>query len=296
MDLVRRLKRASKQKHVGHGGTLDPVATGVVPVCFGQATRVMEYLVNGTKDYRGVVELGVSTNTYDALGDVTARRDCSHVTAEAIEQALEAFRGVIEQVPPMYSALKWQGKRLYELARAGVEVEREPRKVEVLSIKLVDWSPPLATLEVSCGRGFYMRSLAHDLGEALGCGGHLQALVRLRTGPFKLADALSLAEAEQRFADGTWQDALHGPDTVLQHLRAVIAGKRLEEMIRQGQAVPPGFGIPFSRPNEECRVYSADGRFVAIMVFNASTGQWQPEKVFNLNYLRYESASQGHGG
>jgi len=284
MDVVRRLKRASGQKRVGHAGTLDPVATGVIPICFGQATRLMEYLVDGTKDYRTVIELGADTDTFDAFGRVTGGNDPSHVTFNDIDRSLECFKGVIHQVPPMYSALKIGGKRLYALARAGIEVEREPRRVEVFSIKLLDWSPPLATLEVSCGRGFYVRSLAHDIGQSLGCGGHLKSLIRLRTGPLQVSDTISPSEAERRFADGTWREALHAPDFVLYDLRAIIIGRRLEDMIAHGQPLPKSLRIPVSQPSERCRVYTTDGRFLAIIAFDALTGQWRPDKVFSLTY------------
>ncbi len=283
MDVVRRIKRASGIKGVGHGGTLDPAATGVVPICFGQATRIMEYLVDGTKDYRAVVEFGTATDTYDAVGQVIEEQDPGHLTSDDVEQATEAFRGVTQQVPPMYSALKRGGKRLYELARAGIEVEREPRRVEVYDIRLLEWSSPLATVEVSCGRGFYMRSCAYDLGRALGCGGHLKSLVRLRSGPFEIADALSLADAEERFTDGTWEEAMYPLDVVLYNRRSVIVGKRLADDISHGTALAPGFRVPKSRPDERCRVYGVDGRFLAVLKFDASTGQWRPEKVFALN-------------
>ena len=284
MDIVRRIKRASGLKRVGHGGTLDPIATGVVPLCLGQATRMMEYLVNGTKEYRSAIELGVDTDTYDAVGQVTSREDPSFVTLADIERALESFKGVIQQVPPMYSALKHQGKRLYELARAGIEVERKPRTVEVFSIELLEWSPPLVTLEVSCGRGFYMRSLAHDLGEALGSGGHLKRLVRLRSGPFRIGDAMPLSEAEDRFADGTWEDVAYAPDVVLYDLRAAIVGRQVQDMIRHGRPLPPGLRIPFSHPDELCRVYGVDGEFIGLIAFDAPAGMWRPDKVFSLSH------------
>ena len=280
MDVVRRIKRASGVKRVGHGGTLDPVATGVLAVCMGQATRVMEYLVDGTKDYRAVIELGVTTDTYDALGEITGTVNPSAVTPAELEAALEQFRGVIQQVPPMYSALKRQGKRLYELARAGVEVEREPRKVETFKVNMVDWTPPSVTVEVSCGRGFYMRSLASDLGGILGCGGHLKALARLRSGPFRVTDALDLSDAEQHFADDTWQENLYAPDVVLHNLRAVIAGRELQDRIGHGQHLPPALRIPHSRPDERARVYTVDGKFIAVITFDAAAGQWRPVRVF----------------
>ena len=285
MDVVRRIKRTSRQKRVGHGGTLDPAATGVIAICLGQATRMMEYLIDGTREYRALVELGVETDTYDAVGQVVSRGDPSAVTLQDLERALESFRGSIEQVPPMYSALKSQGKRLYDLARAGHHVERKPRRVEVLSVDVLDWSPPVVTLEATCGRGFYVRSLAHDLGEALGCGGHLRSLVRLRSGPFKISEAMTLADAEKCFIDGTWHEALQSPDVVVGHMRAAIVGSRLKKMIRQGRPLPSGLRVPGSRPNEKCRVYGIDGRFVAILNFNASLGQWQPERVFGLNQM-----------
>lgn len=284
MDVVRRVKRAIRQKRVGHGGTLDPIATGVIAIFLGQATRMMDYLIEGAKEYRGTVELGVETDTYDTAGEVTATGDASSVTMQDIENALVAFRGAIRQVPPMYSALKRDGKRLYELARAGVEVEREARKVEVMGIKLLDWTPPVVELTVTCGRGFYMRSLAHDLGRALGCGGHLKSLVRLRNGPFKVSEAMTLEDAEQSLADGDLRDSLHAPDTVVSHMGAAIVGKRLEETIRSGRPMPQGLRIPSSMPAQHCRVYGTDGRFVAIMTFDASLGQWQPRKVFNISY------------
>ena len=284
MDVVRRIKRASGLKRVGHGGTLDPIATGVIPVCLGQATRMMEYLIDGTREYRAEIELGVETDTYDALGKVTERKDPSSVTRQDFERSLEAFMGPIEQVPPMYSALKRQGKRLYELARAGVEVEREARKVEVMSIELLDSAPPVFTIDITCGRGFYMRSLAHDLGQELGCGAHMKSLVRRRSGPFSLADAITLEDLEHRFEDGLWQESLYAPDVVVGHMRAAIVGKNVEDMIRHGRPLPSGLRIPFSGPNDQCRVYGTDGRFLAILSFNASEGQWQPERVFAFSY------------
>lgn len=285
MEVVRRLKRASKQKRVGHGGTLDPVATGVLPICFGQATRFMEYLINSGKGYRAVVELGVKTDTYDALGTVTETSDASGVTADALQAALEPFRGTIDQVPPMFSALKQQGKRLYDLARQGIEVDREPRRVEVKTVELVEWSPPHATVEIECGRGFYMRSFAHDLGDALGCGGHLKELIRLHSGPFKLSESLTLEDAEECLTAGNIDDALFAPDIILYNLRAVVLGKQVAELIRNGRALPPGLRIPYSQPNEQVRVYTDDGRFLGVMLFDASAGHWRPEKVFSLEYI-----------
>lgn len=292
MELVRRIKRASGLKRVGHGGTLDPIATGVIAVCLGQATRVMEYLVDGSKEYSAVIELGATTDTYDALGEVTGRQDCSSVTESDIERALQQFRGEIDQVPPMYSALKKEGKRLYELARAGIEVERQPRRVEVYNIELIEWTPPLVTARVGCGRGFYMRSLAHDLGESLGCGGHLKSLVRVRSSIFDLSEAIPLSDAEDMFADDTWRESTYAPDSVLQAMEAVIVSNRVQEMIRNGRPLPASIRLAQSESRERCRAYSVDGEFIAILAFDGTAGQWRPDKVFSLSYPGDEDDSE----
>ena len=284
MDVVRRIKRASNVKRVGHGGTLDPVATGVIPICLGQATRMMEYLVDGTKEYRCTIELGVETDTYDSVGTVTERKDASKISARDVEACLPSFHGVIDQIPPMFSALKKGGKRLYDLARSGIEVDRDPRSVEVLDIRLVDWAPQSATVEVTCGRGFYMRSLAYDLGRRLGCGGHLSSLTRLRSGPLRLEDAIGVDEAESRFEDGTWRGSVHPPDVVVGKMRAAIVGRQAEDRLRHGRPLSDSLRMPFVGPDEQCRVYSTDGRFLAIISFDASAGDWRPQRVFNLAY------------
>ena len=279
MTLVRRLKRTGVVKKVGHGGTLDPIATGVVPVCLGRATRVMEYLVDGVKEYRAGVELGVETDTYDAMGEVVRSTDASGVTRDDVATAITRFRGRIEQVPPMYSALKRQGKRLYELARAGIEVDREPRAVDVYAIEVTDWSPPVATVNVSCGRGFYMRSLAHDLGRELGCGAHLKDLVRTRSGPFHIEESLSIEDAETAMEEEDWS-RLVAPDAVMGHMRVMVVGRNMEEDIRHGRALSKRMESGITGKEERCRVYSTDGRFLAVIVVDGASGVWRPEKVF----------------
>jgi tRNA pseudouridine55 synthase len=284
MDVVRRIKRAARQRRVGHGGTLDPIATGVIPVCLGQATRLMEDVVGGSKSYMASVELGLSTDTYDALGEVTERRDASSITLAEVEGALPAFVGDVLQVPPMYSALKQGGKRLYDLARAGVKVEREARPVTVHDIAIEGWEPPMVRLRVDCGKGFYVRSLAHDLGRALGCGGHMKALVRLRSGAFSVDDALPLGEAEERFEDGSWREVVYSPDVALRALRAIIVGGRVEEMVRNGRFFDAEGAASQVQPGERCRAYTADGRFLAIVAYDADLRRWKPDKVFALGY------------
>ena len=286
-DVVRRVKRAARMRRgVGHGGTLDPIATGVLIIGVGKATRLMDRLLGGSKEYVAEIEFGVSTDTYDADGEVVSERDASGVERDDVETALAAFAGEIEQTPPMYSALKRDGKRLYELARQGIEVERKPRTVVVHEIALADWQPPIATVKVVCGSGFYVRSLAHDLGEALGCGGHMRALVRRRAGPFRIEDALSLEDALSRISvladsdDSAADSPLTPPDFALGDLRAMTVPARDARTIRNGGPLPPGAGLSPEMPDERARVYDADGAFIAIARFDDGMRRWRPEKVF----------------
>ena len=282
MEVVRQVKRLTGEKKVGHGGTLDPIAEGVLPICFGQATRLMEALVDGTKHYTTRIKLGVTTDTFDATGEVVSTGDASGVTAEQIEAALEGFRGVIMQVPPRYSALKQGGERLYDLARAGIAVQPEPRAVEVFKADLLEWSFPELALDVECGRGVYVRSLANDLGEALGCGGHLTQLTRVRTGPFSLAASMTLEDLERAAQDGSWSNLLWPLDAVVVQLPAVVVDASGEARVRQGRPVPTG-SQKESTPDHgaSCRLYTAEGRFLALARFDRPLGVWYPEKVFH---------------
>ena len=196
-DVVRDVRRALGAKKVGHTGTLDPMATGVLPICIGEATKIAQFITEATKSYDATVKLGATTDTLDAEGTVLETRPVPEMTRARLEAALQRFRGTFEQVPPMYSAIKVGGKRLYELARAGEEIERQPRTVTVFELVLRDFSADEVKLSVTCSKGFFVRSLAADLGEALGCGAHLCALRRTHSGPFKLAQAVPLADAKQ---------------------------------------------------------------------------------------------------
>ena len=282
MDMVRKIKRLTGVRKTGHGGTLDPIASGVLPICLGQATRLMSYLVDSTKVYEARLKLGVATDTFDSTGTVTGTADASGVTREAFEAAMEDFRGSLLQVPPMYSALKKDGERLYELARAGVDVEREPRPVEVMRLELTDWAPPEATIVVECGRGLYVRSLAHDMGQALGCGAHLTGLVRLRAGPFSVEDAITPEQLEEAATAERWQDLLSPLDAVVQHLPAAVVSPALASAVRQGRRVALGmWGGAGAQREGPCRLYSTDGRLVALAHYKRDMGAWQPTLVFD---------------
>ncbi|MFC1611193.1 tRNA pseudouridine(55) synthase TruB [Myxococcota bacterium] len=194
-DVVDRVRNLLHQKKVGHTGTLDPVATGVLPLVLGRATKIARYLTGGDKQYRATFRLGVTTQTLDAEGEVVEERPVN-AEEDSVRETLDSFVGEIQQIPPMFSAKKMHGKRLYELARQGVEVEREPKTVTIHSIDLVDLSLPDVTVDVRCSAGTYVRVLAQDTGERLGCGGHLKQLRRLAAGPFSIDEAVTLATLE----------------------------------------------------------------------------------------------------
>jgi tRNA pseudouridine55 synthase len=193
-DVVRRVKGLFKVKRVGHTGTLDPTATGVLPICIGAATKVAGFIAEGEKEYEATVRFGQVTDTQDAVGRVVETRPVDGLTEDRVREALRSFVGLIEQTPPMYSARKIEGKRLYELARAGEEVERVPRAVNVDEARLTFFQPPDCGIFVRCSKGTYLRTLAHDLGMRLGFGGHLRDLRRVRVGPFSLDESVGLDE------------------------------------------------------------------------------------------------------
>src|SRR5215208_3599894 len=204
-DVVAFVRRRSGVKRVGHAGTLDPAATGVLTLLMGTATRLTEYLVDAGKAYRATVELGIETDTYDRDGTVVVERDASGVTRAQIDGALKAFRGEVWQVPPVYSAIKRAGEASYKAARRGDDVTMAPRIVRIDDITVVTYEPPFLTLDVACGKGFYVRSLAHDLGAALGVGATLSALRRTRVGAFDVDGAVGLETLRGELDDGTWQ-------------------------------------------------------------------------------------------
>ncbi len=282
MEALRRVKRITGQrKKVGHGGTMDPLARGVLPVCFGQATRLMDYVIGGSKRYVMDVKLGESTSTYDAEGEITATRSFDGITQSQVESALEGFVGVVEQVPPMYSAVKVDGQRLYKLARAGIEVEREARSVEIHSIRLTRFAPPELTLDVECGKGVYMRTLAHDLGESLGCGAHVTDLERRSCGGFSASDSVSLEELEaEALGPGGWLHRLCPVDWIVRDFRPVTVGPAAEKYLLNGQAVSLGRQEINATYMEQFRAYNKDGQFLALVRFDRADNSWRPLKVF----------------
>lgn len=273
-DVVAMLRQGLRLRKLGHAGTLDPLATGVLVLCVGQATRLSEYVMQGRKRYRAEVTAGVSTGTLDREGAVLEERDASGLTREQVEDALHAFRGEIEQVPPMYSAVKQDGRKLYELAREGKSVERRTRRVTMDELEVVDWSPPRFTLELACSAGTYVRSLAQDLGEALGTGAHLSGLVRSASGVFRLENALS---PQQVLAAGDWPSLLVSPVEAMPDLPPVYVRSAGQERLLQGRTVPR------EEEDPDVALAQATGPTGALLAIVARDGSnWQPRKVFPL--------------
>ncbi len=239
---LQQVKRLFEAEKAGHTGSLDPLATGVLPLCFGEATKLSQFLLDSDKRYRTTLKLGERTDTADAEGRVIEQRSAAHVTEDAIREAIPAFVGDIEQTPPMYSALKHQGQPLYKLARSGREVEREARPVTVYAMTLLGFDAEAATadLEIHCSKGTYVRTLVEDLGESLGCGAHVQTLRRLQAGAFGEAQCVTMAALTQLKADGglaaldRW---LVAPDLAVQELPEARVSEDIARWLRQGQAV-----------------------------------------------------------
>lgn len=306
-DVVNRIRALTGIRRVGHAGTLDPLATGVLLVCIGRATRVTEYLMAGQKAYRARVRLGITTDTYDAEGQVVAEA-VVEVSRAQVEASLARFRGTITQVPPLYSAIKYKGTPLHRLARRGVEVgslSLKARRLEIFRLELTDWEPPECTLEVTCSPGTYVRALAHDLGQALGCGAHLAGLTRLASGNFRLEDAVTLEEFAQAVSEGCWPDLLHPIDAAITRFPALHLDADAARRVCSGQAVEVwecgGVRVEAGGRDEVvglARAYGPDGTFLALVAYDPAADVWRPRKVFCARYPepRPESVEGPIGG
>jgi len=294
-DVVRWIRRSARTKRVGHGGTLDPAATGVLPIAVGEATRFVDELLDSSmgwgKRYRAEVLLGRATDTYDLDGTTTAREDASGVTRAAVQAALRAFRGEIMQVPPAYSAVKRGGVPAYRAARRGDPLTLEPRPVVTYALDVIDFVPGVEaslTVDVASGSGFYVRSLAHDLGAALGVGGTLAALRRTRVGPFAVEDATPLQLACAMLEAGATERLLHAPDLVLTRLPAIIVAGGDEARLRQGLDLTVAPRDAFRTASEgpqtprRARCYGPSGHLVAVLEAAGATGIWHPRRVLTV--------------
>lgn len=273
-DVVHTVRQVSGFRKVGHTGTLDPQASGVLVLCLGKATRLSEYLTGHDKGYEATVQFGRATNTYDAVGETTLQTGQAP-SSDELRGALGSFRGEIEQVPPPFSAIRVKGKRAYELARSGEQVELRARPVTIHQLKLSRYEPPLAFLEVLCSSGTYLRSLAHDLGQTLGTGAFLAGLRRTRVGPFGLEEALLFSELLENLEGGSWRRHFISAAEALPNLPPVTIRAELMDRVRNGNPIPAeGKAVGMAK------ALNAQGELLAVLEATEDGRSWHPTKVF----------------
>jgi tRNA pseudouridine55 synthase len=272
-DVVARVRRLLGEKKIGHAGTLDPAATGVLPLAVGAATKTLEFLVSASKTYLAEITFGVETDSHDRDGRVVRVGDAGSLTAEAVATALAGFLGEGEQVPPMHAAIKVGGRKLYELARRGEEIARAPRPVTFYRLELQQWQPPVATVLIDCSKGTYVRALARDLGGALGTGAYLSGLVRLRSGPFHLEQAHALDELADAGLPWTWPQLALPPDYPIQSWPAIVLD---EEHARRWRH---GLPIPATGATGPVRAYDSAGQWLGTGHADEAGTGWRPRKV-----------------
>lgn len=283
-DVVYQCRHLFGIKKIGHAGTLDRGAAGVLAVCVGRGTKVVPFLTETTKSYRAEAQLGVETNTLDAFGEVTNKVSEFKVSKEEVEEILDEFRGEILQVPPMYSAIKKDGQRLYKLAQQGKKVERKPRKITIYKLQLLEFNDDKLLLDIECSKGTYIRSLIFDIGKKLGMGAYMSFLVRTRVGDFNLNQAVTLEELQYFKVKGRLEDALYPLDEGLKDLPKIIVKSEMDIPITNGV---------FLRANEiknelDCnlevgdffRVYNSKEEFIAVYEWSEE-GLFKPKRVFH---------------
>ena len=279
-DVVAKMRGILKERKIGHTGTLDPDATGVLPVCIGNGTKLVELLADHEKEYIAELQLGVATDTQDMTGEVLKTSPVA-VSKEEITEAVLSFMGDCMQIPPMYSAVKVNGKKLYELARAGKEVERQARKVSFKDIEILSIEIPVVKIRVVCSKGTYIRTLCNDIGEKLGCFAAMKSLVRTRVGDFTIEDAITLERLEQFRDSGELDKVLLSPDRVFMHMPAVYAKPEHCKFLDNGNAMYPNMleKPPYFKPDVEVRMYGS-GRFYGIYQYDAEKNRLKPLKMF----------------
>ena len=279
-DVVAKMRGILKQKKIGHTGTLDPMAEGVLPVCLGKGTKLCDMLTDKTKTYRAVLLLGVETDTQDTTGTVSRKQPVT-VTEEEVREAVLSFSGEYNQIPPMYSALKVDGKKLYELARAGKEVERKARPVTIHDIRVEKIELPRAVITVTCSKGTYIRTLCYDIGRKLGCGGCMESLIRTRVAGFELEDSLKLSDIERLKAEGTLEEYIVPIDTVFEEYPAVFTKPEFDRLVHNGNSCYlnqiAGNGITADGP---VRVYDSACQFIGVYEVDGESRMLKPRKVF----------------
>lgn len=296
-DVVAKLRGILHQKKIGHTGTLDPDATGVLVVCLGTGTKLVEMLTDHDKEYIAVCKLGVTTDTQDMSGTVLTESEV-HVTRQELHEAVQAFVGDYDQIPPMYSAIKQNGKKLYELAREGIEVERKPRKIHIGAITILDDSnlekDNSFVMEIKCSKGTYIRTLCNDIGERLGCGAAMQNLMRTRVGAFALDSAVKLSQVEEMRDNGTLESIIKSPEYIFRDLDAIHVSDNCRVILENGNSFrrdnlvsedPEGvndkdFAKEMFSDGDMFRVYSEDDTFFGIYKYDVRTKQFKVDKFF----------------
>ena len=280
-DVVAKLRGILRQKKIGHTGTLDPDAEGVLPVCLGRATKICDLLTQEKKTYRAVMLLGTETDTQDLSGSVLRRQEVT-ATEEEVKNAIQSFKGIYGQIPPMYSALKVNGKKLYELAREGKEIERKPRNVTIFDITAEKVELPRAVITVQCSKGTYIRTLCHDIGAKLQCGGCMEQLVRTEVGRFSIEKSVSIAEIEKRAREGRLQEIVTAVDQMFEQLRTATVKKMYQKLLENGNPFVLGYQREKTefQDQEQVRVYGEEGTFYGIYRFEEKRKGFWPVKIF----------------
>ena len=281
--MVAKLRGILKTKKIGHTGTLDPDAQGVLPVCVGRATKLCDMLTDKDKAYEAVMLLGKATDTQDITGNVLSESELGEdITTEKVAEVINSFVGEYMQVPPMYSALKVNGKKLYELARSGIEVERKARKVYIHSIEIKDISLPRVTMTVNCSKGTYIRTLCHDIGETLGVGGCMEELLRIKSGQFEINDSIKIDDVKKYVDDGRISDIMKPIDGVFEKYQKCIVKKEYNVLIYNGNKFSPQniLNRMDTKDGEEVRVYDEDDFFIGIYRCNGNENKYVPVKMF----------------
>jgi tRNA pseudouridine55 synthase len=274
-EVVQVIRHGTNIRRAGHTGTLDPRASGVLIVLIGPAVRLSEYVSASDKRYQAIIRLGATTDTFDADGRFTSKDETPEITEEQFETTLKTFVGEIIQTPPPYSAVKVHGRPAYDMAREGEEVQLEPRKIQVYSLELLEWAPPEAVIDVYCSSGTYVRSLANDLGDKLGCGAYLTGLRRTKSGRFTLRDAVPLRKLREAFDAGNWYQYVIPAAEALSDWPALELDNEKVEAVRHGHRVPAEAGV-----TGMARGISEAGELIALLEVDEATQEWQPRKVF----------------
>lgn len=281
-DVVAKLRGILHMKKIGHTGTLDPQATGVLPVCLGRATKACDMMTEKSKVYEAVLLLGITTDTEDMTGQILEQKEVSCSEAE-VKAAAESFRGSYEQIPPMYSAIKVNGKKLYELAREGKNIERKARPVTIYDLTILKIDLPRVHMEITCSKGTYIRSLCRDIGEKLGCGGCMEELVRTRVGHFLIEDALTLNQVEALMKQERILEVLEPTDRVFASCPAVYAAKRDRKLVRNGNPLPETslkLTDETKASGQWIRLYDDENNFIGIYQYDSDKKRIKPVKMF----------------